>query len=447
MLDINEVPFVATELLTLRTSTRERLEKLRSYVKGDNKLTFLPINTPMEMQALARTSRTNLIDLTVRNIAQQLQVDNYTNPSDPEGRIWEAWEANRLTSRQNAVYRDASKYGVGYSFTYQTDTGIPSIRLYSPLQLTAGYVEQTDDYPYAMLLKRDDGSWWFADDTHVHELEKVRTRRNAQGRDVSFRHTGVTWPHGATYCPVVRFLSDSDNDDPVVGDVEPLMNVQDQINLTGFHLAVAEHYGALGRRIIVGQIVSQLRDQIVKADGGTDMGIPADPDDVRIEEFNQTDLERFIASRNHSIEMMSAMGQTPVQELRSTMVNLSAAALVEGQESTERKVAQRQLLHGESWEQVLGLVGEMMGIPLDVSASVRWKPSRSSRSRELIAMLAPLVTQYGIPAEAVLDLLPFDAADTQRFREAVTGTMDVDTDNVEPVEDEVSERGDGDLLS
>lgn len=435
MININEVPLVASQLLNLRTATSERLERIRSYVRGDNKLTFLPYNTPPEMQALAKSSRTNLLELQVRNVAQQLQVDGYTNDSDPEGRIWSVWEANRLTSRQSSVYRDASKYGVGYVFTYQTDTGVPSIRSYSPLQLTAGYLEETDDFPRAALLKRNDGTWWFIDDTHVHELTKIPTRRNSRGEEISFVHTGVQWVHGSTVCPVVRFLSDSDNDDPVVGDVEPLLSVQDQINLTGFHLAVAEHYGAMGRRIIVGQIVSQLREQIVANDANTMMGIPVNPDEVQIEEFTQTDLERFIASRNHSIELMSAMGQTPVQELRSSMVNLSAAALVEGQESTERKISQRQLLHGESWEQVLTLVGEMQGVPVDVTASVRWKPSRSSRSRELISMLAPLVTQYGIPAEAVIPLLPFDASDVERFREAVTGSPEPEA----PVDGEVGD--------
>jgi hypothetical protein len=176
----------------------------------------------------------------------------------------------------------------------------------------------------------------------------------------------------------VRYLADEDLDFPVRGDVEPNYAVQDQINLTTFSLLVAQHYGAHGQKIIIGKMIDELEKKL-RTSANTTWTIKASPDDVQVVEMNQTQLEGFIESREASLRHLSALSQTPAHELLGNLANLSAATLVEARENQRQKTVERQLVIGESHEQLLGQAGASTGIPVDPMGAAVQPGDRSAR--------------------------------------------------------------------
>lgn len=410
----------AAELFGLRGKDRRRIEKIRDYLKNEARLVWLPLGTPRELQALAQMSRVNMMPLAVKATVQQMFVDGYASEDEQAAEIiWGVWQRNRWDRKQIGVHKSAASYGVGYGVCMPSDNGVPSLRPASPLMMTTAYGTDTD-WPKFALEDLGTGEWRLYDETHTYDLERASTKKKrAGGGSAAFTFVeGSAESHEQSVVPVVRYVSDEDIDDPVVGDVEPLFTLQDQVNLITFHLMVAEHYGAHGRKIIIGRMVKELEAKLVKASANTMMTVNAEPGDVQFEELSQTSLDGFIESRQAALRMMSAIGQIPAHELLGSLANLAAAALIESRESTARKVNERQIIVGESHEQLLGQAGTLLGIDVDPMARIRWKPTIDQRAIQLVDMLSVVAEKLGVPVQALWDHLPFSNADIEEFRQA-----------------------------
>jgi hypothetical protein len=434
-----EVEMIASELWEIRCKERKRLETLRAYLLGKPSLTWLPTGQPREVQALARTSRVNLMPLVVKGTTQQLFLGGYvSSDTDAATDIWGAWRLNQMPRKEIGLHKAASGYGVAYAVSVSGDP-VPVMKPVSPLKMTTAYGD-SDDWPLYALEELSGGRWRLLDGEAVYPLARVDTKRSRGSVSLVFELAGEPKLHGAAVCPVVRYLADEDLDDPVTGDVEPLIPIQDQMNITTFHLLLAQHYGAAGRKVIIGKMVRDLERQFQQSGANTTMTISANPEDVRVEEISQTDLTGFIDSRKAQIELVAAIGQTPVWELMGNLANLAAAALEEARESNDRKVEERKTTFGASHTQLLGLAGQHMGFAVDPFAEVRWRNARPTRARALVDLLVTVSEKLGVPSEALLDKLPFSEEEIARYRRAVRGEPEPDAASGEaPTEEE----GDG----
>lgn len=421
----SEAEEAASELFNLRSKDRRRLEKIRDYLTGEPRLVWLPMGAPRELQALAQMARVNVMNLVVKSTTQQMFVDGYTSEDEVGSEvIWGIWQRNRWDRKQIGVHRSAGSYGSAYATILPGDNGVPLLRPVSPQRMTTAFGSDMD-WPRFGLEERSGGPWRLYDDENTYDLLRSSTGRRTGGtsRGTSFQFVpGSDTSHEQDVTPIVRYVSDEDLDDPVIGDVEPLFTLQDQINLTTFHLLVAQHYGAHGRKIIIGRMVKELEAKLVKASANTMMTVNAEPGDVQFEELSQTQLDGFLESRQAALRMMSAISQTPANELLGTLANLAAAALVENRESTARKVAERQIIYGESHEQLLGQAGNLIGIDLDPMARVRWKPTLDQRAIQLVSMLGDIADKLGVNPRALWDHLPFSGADIVKLHEAASTT-------------------------
>ena len=409
---------VVTELFELRSKDRRRIEKIRDYLTNEARLTWLPLGTPRELQALAQMSRVNMMPLAVKATTQQMFVDGYVSDDEDAAQIiWGVWQRNRWDRKQIGVHKSAASYGVGYGVVMPSDNSVPSLRSVSPRTMTTAYGVDTD-WPRYALEDLTNGTWRLYDETHTYDFERAaaKNKRSGAGAATFTFVEGSATPHEQDVTPVVRYVSEEDIDDPVLGDVEPLFTLQDQINLITFHLLVAEHYGAHGRKIIIGRMVKELEAKLVKVSANTMMTVNAEPGDVQFEELSQTALDDFIESRQAALRLMSAIGQVPAHELLGNLANLAAAALVESRESTARKVNERQIIIGEAHEQLLGQAGTLLGLEVDPMARIRWKPTIDQRAIQLVDMLAVIAEKLSVPPQALWDQLPFSASDIEEFR-------------------------------
>ena len=395
----------AMDLMKLRDAASGRLGVIAEYLRDDpneRSLGGLPPGAPADVVRLAKLSRVNLLKYVVAARVQSMYVDGFQTPESADNlAAWDIWQRNRFDARQIGVHRAALAYGASYVTVLPGTGGIPVMRGASPRTLTAGYSSDDDDWPAVALIRRP-GGWRLIDTTTVYDLATDDTSDQLT--------VTATAEHGATFdgepvCPVVRYRDTDDLDDPVRGIVEPLMPLQDQINITSFGLQVAQHYGAFRQRYIIGWL-AESEQKALNMGAAKLMMFEDNPADIKVGEFSQTDLRGYIESREASIRHLATISQTPVHELLGEMVNLSAEALEAARASHHAAVDENRTMIGESHEQVLNLAAEMAGGQPDASGSVIWRDTRIRSLSEAAAALGQLVTGLGVPPRALWQRVP-----------------------------------------
>lgn len=395
---------LANTLKEKRAAEKPRLERVLGYRRdgcepggllSNSRFQGLPAGIPNEVNVLARTSRVNLVRYVVASRVQNMYVDGFQTDASPDNvPAWDIWQRNGMDARQLGVHRAALTFGAGYVVVLPGDP-VPVIRGASPRDLTAGYGED-DEWPVAVLWKRR-GGWRLIDGEAVYTL-----KGNDDGK---LEQVGASQEHGAGVCPVVRFRDTIDLDVDVEGVVEPLIPLQDQINITSFGLQVAQHYGAFRQRYIIGWLADS-EAEALKTGASRLMMFEDSPDDVKVGEFSQTELRGYIESREASIRHLATVSQTPVHELMGQMINLSAEALEAARASHQAAVEENRIASGEAWEQVLNLAGNLAGEEPDPSASVIWRDTRIRSLSEAAEAFGTLVEKLGVPPRALWPRIP-----------------------------------------
>lgn len=392
----------AKHLYELRSGDAPRLERLLSYRRTGAPPAgpfaalngALPSGVPLEVRRLAEVSRVNLIRYVVTSRVQDMIVDGFqTRESGDNVPAWGAWQGNAMDARQMGVHRSALTFGSGYVVVLP-GTPVPVVRGVSPRSITVAFGDD-DEWPECALW-RTSGGWRFIDSENVYTLERERGR---------FLVVGEPARHGATVCPVVRFRDAEDLDVDVEGVVEPLTDLQDQINVTSFGLHVAQHYGAFRQRYILGWLADS-EAEAARVGAGRMMTFEDGPGDIEVGEFAQTDLRGYIESREASIRHLATVSQTPVHELMGQFVNLSAEALEAARASHHAAVLENRVVAGEAWEQVLRLASGLIGVAVDDSAEVVWRDTTMRSVKESVEALGLLSEALGVPRRSLWARVP-----------------------------------------
>lgn len=399
----NQAVDLAGDLLKLREDEVDHLDKIRDYVRGKQEQPWLPNGATDEMRKLAAAARVNVLRYVVNAPTQALYVDGYRSRAvtvDDEGEsavdegatdpVWDIWRANRMTARQVPLHRGTLTYGASYAIVLPGEPTV-SIRCVSPRRLTVGYGDDTD-WPDSAIERRRKDRWRLFDDEAAYTIA-----RSPYG---GFELIGDPQVHGAGVVPVVRYLAADDLDGDVVGIVEPLFELQDQVNLTTYLLLVAQHYGAHRQRYVTGWMADSAQEALKAS---AQQLWTFEDDDVKVGEFEQTILDGYINSREASLRHVATISQTPVHELLGSIANLSAEALVAARDSHNRALEEWRTLFGESHLQTLDLAAQLGGVdPVD-DGWVRWRDVESRSLAQTADALGKLVQMLGIPAEALWD--------------------------------------------
>lgn len=413
----DDIPGAVRSLLQMREREAARLDRIWLYVTDPDPgvsygeeaarglltigpLRWLPSGAPAEVRRLAEISRVNMLRYIVEHSVQALYVDGFRAPNAAaEEPAWETWQRNRMDARQTAAHRAALAYGAAYVVVLPGDP-VAVIRPVSPRAMTAVYGDD-DDWPILALERRrsqrvgrrlyrlldEESAWWLEVDD-AGGVEVLRRER-----------------HGVGVVPVVRMRCTLDADPEAVsrGEVEPLIPLQDQINVTTFGLLVAQHYGAFRQRYIIGWLAESEAKALEAS--ARKLWTFEDPD-VKVGEFGQADLRGYLESREAALRALATVSQTPAHELLGQLVNLSAEALAAMERSHRAKVAERQVVFGEAWEQALELAAEIDGQPSDPAAYVRWRDTEARSLAQTADALGKLVTMLGVPPQELWERIP-----------------------------------------
>ena len=434
-LQASEIVRTAGALLAMREEEQHRLAKIAAYMRGKQDSVYVPKGAKQEYRWLIRRAKVNVLPLVVTVVAQSLFVDGYRpEKSSENAKAWAYWQANRMDRGQHGLHRATLKYGLAYTVVLPGkigDKSMPVITPKSPRRMTAFYADAVED------------EWpELAIEVKVENIAPGKQRRVVQLLDDTYRYRLVggmdqnaplkldtaadaVLEHGMGVCPVVRYLDgdDLDGDECIRGEVEPLFDLQDQLNQTAFNLKMAQQYSAFRQRYVSG-MVSEDENGNPKAPfraSVDNLWTSADAD-TKFGEFGQTDLSGYLDSKEAEIRHMATISQTPPHNLLGQMANLSAEALNAARDGLNSKVAEAKSVLGESHEQTMRLASLADGDEdgwQDTSSQVVWRDTESRSLAQTVDALGKLTQMLGVPPEELWEKIPgISQQDVERWKAA-----------------------------
>nr|PZM98728.1 MAG: hypothetical protein DIU77_07270 [Thermocrispum agreste] len=286
-----EVIDATKKLLELRDGEQRRLKKIAAYMKGDASSVYVPKGARQEYKWLIKRAKVNVLPLVVTVVAQALYVDGYRPAgSDSNAKAWEIWQANRMDARQHGLHRAALKYGTAYAVV-MPGRPVPVISPKSPRRMTAFYRDPVED-EWPEFAVEETVQYTLKGKVRAVRLYDAQHRYSLEARDSDGGKLRLVRAeeHGLGVCPVIRYLNgdDLDGDDCVRGEVEPLIEMQDQLNSTTFNLLMAQQYAAFRQRYVAGMVPTD-EDGVPKApfQAAVDRLWVAEDPDVKFGEFSQ----------------------------------------------------------------------------------------------------------------------------------------------------------------
>jgi hypothetical protein len=422
----NEVLDTAKTLLKLREQEQPRLQKISAYMRGEASSVYVPKGARQEYRWLIKRAKVNVLPLVVTVVAQALYVDGYRPAgSDENTQAWKSWQANRMDARQHGLHRTALKYGVGYTVV-MPGKPVPVISPKSPLRMTAFYRDPVDDeWPeYAVeetflnTLKGRIRSVLLYDDNFRYRLEG---EAKSGGK---LRLVAPPEEHGLGVCPVVRYTNgdDLDGDDCIRGEVEPLIEMQDQLNATTFNLLMAQQYAAFRQRWVTGMAppLDENGSPMEPFNASVSRLWVAEDADTKFGEFGQTSLDGYLSSAEATVRHIATVSQTPPHHLLGQMANLSAEALAAAESGLQRKISERKSSFGESHEQTLRLAAlaakDRKGWE-DVHAQIVWRDTEARALASTVDALGKLAQMLQVPPQELWERIPgVTQTDVQRWK-------------------------------
>lgn len=437
-LTADQAPDTARRLLALREQEQPRLKKIAAYAQGKQDSVYVPRGARQEYMWLIRRAKVNILPLVVTVVAQSLFVDGYRAArSEENAAAWRYWQANRMDGRQHGLHRATLKYGLAYNLVLPGELAgqpMPVITPKSPRRMTAFYADPVDDeWPmFAVEVRAEnlpDGKRrqlvHLYDDTSKFTLVG---NGQANGKLRLIEETDDQHPvleHKLGICPVVRYLNgdDLDGDDCVRGEVEPLFDMQDQLNSTVFGRMMAEQFAAFRQRWVSGMVVED-EDGRPRApfQAAVDRLWVAESNETKFGEFSQTDLGGYLKSAEETIRHIATASQTPPHNLLGQMANLSAEALNAARDGLNSKIAERKSTFGEAHEQTLRLAARAAGETSgwnDTSAQVVWRDTESRSLAQTVDALGKLTQMLQVPPEVLWERIPgVTQQDVERWKAA-----------------------------
>lgn len=407
MLDSTEAIAAAKELEKDGMPEWTRLQRFTRYVRGQQRLPWLPGSAESEYRDIAKKSASNWLELVVRTTAQGLYVLGYGDRA-AEPLVWaEGWQRNGLDARQHALYRAALVHGYAFMLVMPSDDGGVWCRPEAASCVYAEYASPGDEWPLRA----------------VRVISKTRLELyDDVARYVIDRGEVTVTEHGLGVCPVVKVARSIDLLGMPMGEIEPVIAIQDRIVDATFNLQMVAKYGAFPQRWIAGldpaapltdDTGTPLRDDdgnliYPKIKAYVDSIISAVDKDTKFGQFSAADLKQFVDALEAHIRHLAAITQTPPHYLLGSLVNLSAEALAAAESGLQRKIKEVRDVIGEGLEQTLRLMAAVLGdeqAASDTSSRVRWA---DSESRSLAQVADALVKLHGIdvPHRKLFEMIP-----------------------------------------
>lgn len=436
--------------LMARQQEQVRLRRIGNYVRGRQDPPYIPKGVNAEYRWIARKARRNFLPLVISVISENLHVDGYRQSGTTSNEVasaqapqpeWDAFRANRMVSRQHGIHRAVIKYGSAYTVVLpgqmtsdeEQPADVPVIRPVSPRRMTAFYADEVDDeWPQfaievnvvnmpkgkakMIVYVYDEENRYILTGNPVPDISGMDLRL-ADPTDALLNGQPVIATHGMGLCPIVRFLFevDLDAEEDCIGEIEPIMPIQDQINFDTFNLMISTQFAAFRQRYVSGMApVDEDGREQAPFRPGVDRVWASDDPNTKFGEFGETALQPYSSVREDGIRHMSTICQVPPYHLLGQVANMSAEALAAARDGLDRKIEELQAGLTDPWRNVFRLTNLATGNKdgwNDLFGTVVWRDTSARAFGATIDGLGKVAQMLGVPAEELWARIPGVTAD------------------------------------
>lgn len=417
---------IARDLWQLHLNERGRWQTISDYVKQKRGIPVLPEGSAEEVKRIRDISPKNVLTLVRDSFSQNLSVVGFkSSDTGKDAPAWDMWTRNRMDARQATVYASGLTYGHVYAAAVPNARGQASFRIRSPKQMLAAYEDpQLDEWPeYALEAwvetegrnKVRKGYVYTATDVYPVILGAVVAGEDLTSMNPIEDPDLSPFEHKAEQCPVVRYVNRRDEDDQVIGEVENLLTMQEQINEANFDRLIVARFGAFPQKVISGW--AGTRDEVLAASSRRVWTF--ENHDVKAQSFTSADLRQYNDLLNEMFEHVAMMAQISPAQVTGQIVNVSAEALAASEANEQRKLTAMRESYGEGHKQLLRLGAQIQGDSgnaVDDDAEIVWRDTEA-RSFGAVVDGVTKLSASGVPIEQLLHLVP---GMTQRRIEKIT---------------------------
>lgn len=422
MLDEQQVRDVVARMWVLQTQDRLALDRIHAAVLGRSGRPEVPEGSSSEVKNLAAMSVLNVLGMVRNSFTDNLSVVGYRSADSQENDpAWALWKRNRMDARQAEPHRAAVTYGSGFALVKPGDRG-PVIHTRSPRQILAVYDDPTlDEWPvFAMqtwVSEQNARKHWRAtlfDDRFTYELDLGElpvgeVASETVSKPPAVRSIDEVTEHGAVMdgrpvCPVVRFVNDRDADDPLVGEIAPLLNDQWTINEVNFDRLIVARFAASPQKVITGWQGS--REETLRASASRVWTF--EDAEVRATALPAASMKQYDETLSALFEHVAMVAGLSPAQMTGRLVNVSAEALAAAEATLQRKLAAKRESFGESWKQVMRLCAAMDGdsaTAADSEAEIVWRDTEARTFAGIVDGIVKL-GQAGVPLEPMIPMIP-----------------------------------------
>lgn len=412
-----------------------RLARFQSYRDGRSGVPDVREGASEEIKELAKQSVRNVCGVVVDTFVRGLSVVGFRSPTaDDNEPAWDWWQSQRLDARQAEVHDAALTYGWSFVSVLPDDDGNPVAATWSPRNVLAEFDDRRRDmFPRRATLMREvhheqygsGTSVLFIDEKYVQAGFVPKVRRGEKLSLDKIVLDGDPLEHGAKYdgvpvCPVVPFWNErSAEDRDPRGEVEALIQPQRAINSVNFNRLCVSLFSAFKQKVIIGWTADS--STVAKASASSVWTFEDAPQDVEVKQLDASPLAPYDAMLREMTENVALQAAIPLHQLTGNLSNVSTETAALAESAHQRKLQLKRESFGESWEQVIRLAVEMLGLATpDDSAEVLWRETEARSFAAVVDGIVKLAT-VDVPIEEMLDLIPgMTQQRADAIRQAVT---------------------------
>ena len=457
------------EGLNVLLGDRARLLKIERYVRGHHDKPYIPPDATDEFQGIVDRSIINYMPLVLAGPTQTCFVDSirhgtaeldfgmdpdeYDPNTDPALELspeMKSWQKNRMDVRQATFVRGLAQYGVINALTRFDKKGNVRYEAHSPQRSVCLFEDWINGYDpdYFLIVRQGE-----LDNGHPKMLSLFdeQLEYDIEYTDEDRIILRDYWEHGNSECPGTRIALQLDLEGRPLGLIEPLFEIQDQINQTNLDMLVVQTYGSFKVKTVTGmappferwtpQLLDRVYPMLEPDDPGYEkrleerravqIGSPvtdaagrrkalpvnisakrvlfAEDKDAKWGTLDETPLDGYIAALSEKVKHLFAISQTPSTYAVGEMANLSAEALQAAEIAKRRRDDEIRMALGEGYERMLRLGMELLGeleAANDEAAEVVWRDTDPHSRAAISDALAKDVEALEYPIFAAWEKLP-----------------------------------------
>ncbi|MEU2002061.1 phage portal protein [Rhodococcus sp. NPDC019627] len=404
----------AGDLWALHLQERGELDRIREFVKERRGGPTVPDDASAEVKAIARISYKNVLTLVREAFAQNLAVVGYKSSATGEDLpAWDMWTRNRMESRQAEIYVPGITYGFTYGAAVPDKNGKAQFRLRSPLKMLAAYSDpELDEWPEVALeiwtevegRRKFRKGFVYSDEmvypVRLGEIVDSGTKVNS----IAPQLDGKPFPHKASHCPVVRYVNRRDEDGVVLGEIEQLLTLQEQINEANFDRLIVSRFGAFPQKVISGW--SGSKGEVLAASARRVWTF--EDEFVKAQHFPAAAIGPYNEELNEMFEHVAMVAQISPSQVTGSIANVNADALAAAEANEQRKLKTMRASYGEGHRGLLRVGAEIEGNEanaVDDQAEMIWRDTEARSFGAVVDGVVKMASQ-GVPIEDTLHLVP-----------------------------------------